>query len=248
MRKICRIFLLITFVFLSSESAAQDLDLNNYDASTFSNLTKATGQILGSGFYHTAAIHRFGGVDLGLKLMLGYIPEKNQLGPLEGTKAVLIPAFQANVGLFNRFEVGGRLFSFRLGDKNKEEVGLASALVKFSLLRGIGLPDITLFSAYSRITGITDFSLNAITVGCMVGKSIPVVTVYAGANYNMIKMDIDFAPNARYPSGLKKSYKENVPHFSFGVSLGLAPFTKMNIEYNIGEFQTATFGVMLSIF
>jgi len=64
----------------------------------------------------------------------------------------------------------------------------------------------------------------------------------------MIKMDIDFAPNARYPSGLKKSYKENVPHFSFGVSLGLAPFTKMNIEYNIGEFQTATFGVMLSIF
>lgn len=248
MRKIYAIFILITFIFLSSGAEAQDLDLNNYNSSTFSNFTKAAGQILGSGFYHTAEIHKFGGVDLGLKLMLGYISGKNQFGPLENTKAVLIPAFQANVGLLNRFEIGGRLFSFRLGDKNKEEVSLASGLVKFSVLHGIGLPDITLFSAYSRITGATDFSLDAVTIGGIIGKSIPVVTVYAGANYNIIKMDVNLAADARYPDGLTESYKENVPHFSFGMSLGLAPFTKMNIEYNIGEFQTATFGIVLSIF
>ncbi|KPK94314.1 hypothetical protein AMJ80_05495 [bacterium SM23_31] len=248
MRKIYSCLLLTTFIFLGSGAAAQDLNLNNYGAATFSNLTKAAGQILGSGLYHTAAIHRFGGVDLGLKSMLGYIPKKNQLGPLDGTKAVIIPVFQANVGLFGRFEVGGRLFSFRFGDENKEKVELTSGLVKFSVLRGIGLPDVTIFSAYSRITGISDFSLSAITVGGIVGKSIPVITVYAGANYNIIKMDVDLAPDAHYPEGFSESYKENVPHFAFGISLGLTPFTKMNVEYNIGEFQTATFGIVLSIF
>ena len=240
---------ILIFLLQSRSAAAQDLDLNKYDKSTFSNLTAVTGQILGSGLYHTASVHRFGGIDVGLKIMIGFIPDENRSGPLEDSNIVPMRAFQASVGLFKHLEIGGRVLSFRFGDDHEENVNLASGMIKYNLLSGLAFPDVTVYSAYSRLTGITDFSLNAVTIGGIVGKSIPVLTMYVGVNYNRVTMDIDLDPDPkRYVDGFKGSITENVTHFSFGVSLGLAPFTKINAEYNIGMAHSLSFGILFSIF
>jgi len=233
----------------SSGAGAQDLNLNGYDSSTFSNLAVITGRLLGSGFCHTAGIHRFGGFDIGVKTMVGFVPDDMQAGPLSGAAVVPIPALQVNVGLFNTIEAGGRLFSFNYGKKNREQVNLSSGIVKFNVLSGLGLPDVTLYSAYSRLSGITDFSLQTITAGGTAGFGIPLIYVYAGAQVNFVTMDVNLAADNRlYPAGFSEKYKAEVNHFTAGLSLGLAPFTQVNAEYNYGEFSTVTLGLIFSVF
>ena len=238
------------FVFIQTDKAfAQDLDLNSYTHTTFNNFSKINGQILTTGFYHSASVHRLGGIDLGLKMMIGYIPDENRFGPLNDNTTITVPAFQANVGLIKGFEAGVRYFSFSYGDENKEKVNLYSGMLKYNVLSGLAFPDITLFSAYTRLTGISDFTINAISLGGIIGKSLPLLTVYAGGNYSSVTMDIDIMPDSGlYPSGLSSSIRENITHFTLGIALGLAPFTKLNLEYNIGEIQSGSLGIVLSIF
>lgn len=241
---------LFSFVFIMTDKAfTQDLDLNSYEQTTFNNLSKINGQILTTGFYHSASVHRLGGVDLGLKMMIGYIPDENRLGPLNDNTTITVPALHANIGLIKGFEIGARYFSFSYGDENKENVNLYSGILKYNVLSGLAFPDITLISAYTRLTGMSDFTIEAVSLGGIIGKSLPLLTVYAGGNYSTVLMDIDIMPDsALYPSGLSSSIREYITHFTAGISLGLAPFTKLNLEYNIGEIQSASLGIVLSIF
>ena len=240
----------ICFLFLYRGNAAgQDLDLHNYSASTYNNFARLSGQLIGSGLYHTAGIHKFGGVDFGVKTMLGFIPKENRIGPLTGADIVPIPILQANIGLVKGFEAGGRFFKFKFGDRNAEEVTIASGVIKYNALKGLVFPDITFYSAYSRLTGVTDFSLNIYTIGGMLGKSLPLLTLYAGGNYNISRLNVKLSPIPRnYPDGYKRIISQNVFHYSVGMSLGLTPFTKVNAEFNVGKVKTITVGIILSIF
>lgn len=248
-KSILRIKILFIIVVLFTNAPAQNLDLNKFEESTFANFSIVTGQLLGSGFYHSAGVHGFGGVDFGVKMMIGLIPGENQTGPLRNGSVVTIPVLQANIGLTDKFDIGGRFFSFEFGDAVKESVNLYSGLVKYNALSGLTFPDITFYSGYTRLTGASDFSLSTISFGGIVGKSLPLLTVYAGANYNMISMDVDLDPDTDlYPTGLSKKVNESVSHLTFGISLGLAPFTKINAEYNIGKIKSISLGIVLSIF
>jgi hypothetical protein len=230
-------------------SPAQDLDLHLFPSSTYADFSRLTGQLVGSGFYHTAGIHSFPGVDFGVKAMFGFIPKENRTGPLKGANIMRIPMLQADVGLIHGFEIGGRLFKFKFGEKNAEDVMIASGLLKYNILKGLVFPDITVYSAYSRLTGINDFSLNICTIGGMIGKSLPLISVYAGGNYNFSRLDVRLVPKSGlYPAGYKKVISQNVAHYTTGVSLGLTPFTKVNAEFNMGTMKTITVGIILSIF
>jgi len=246
------LYIIATVLFFAADSEecrGQNLNLNDYNTDTFTKLTTVTGQILGSGYYHTGAIHRFGGFDVSIKSMIGIISDEYKNGPLDDTELIPLPAIQANVGLFDRFEIGGRLFSFKFGDKNKENINLTSGILKYKLLSGIGLPDIMSYAAFSRISGITDFSLKTVTLGAVIGYGVPFISVYAGVNYNIILMDVNLAPdNNLYPTGFNEEYTEKVGHFTAGTSLSIAPFTKINAEINIGKIKTATAGLVFSLF
>ncbi|MFC1561428.1 DUF6588 family protein [candidate division KSB1 bacterium] len=227
---------------------AQDLDLNKYESEAFSNLAVVTGRVLGSGFYHTGAIHEFGGFDVGVKAMIAYIADDYKIGPMSDTKMVSMPVFQANVGLFDKFEIGGRFFSFKYGNSSKEEVTLSSGVVKYNLLSGLGLPDITVISAFSRISGVTDFSLKTYSFGGVIGYGVPIVTFYAGGTYNIVKMDVELESGGLYPSRFSQSYTKYVNHWTAGLSLGVAPFAKLNAEFNLGEVNGVTAGLIFSVY
>ena len=247
MKRVCLITCLVFILF--QIAPAQDLNLNNYDSETFINLSRAMGHLLSSGLYHSASVHRFGGVDLGMKAMFGFIPDDNQTGPLGGVRTIFMPAFQANIGILGRFDVGGRVFNFDFGDDNKEKVRLTSGIIKFRLISGLLTPDITIFSSYSKISGISDISLKCFSIGGIIGQNLPVVSFYAGFNYNFTTMDVNLEPDLNYPVGFSKSYSVKEPQLTIGFAFGLVPFTKINLEYAMDEFnQSATFGVMVSIF
>lgn len=249
--KICRLLTLILLLSVYSvrNTAAQDLNLNSYARSTFEDFVETTGQILGSGIYHGGGIHGFGGFDFGIKTMVGFIPgEMRDNGPFSKTSRVPIPVFQANIGLFNSIEAGGRLFQFDFGESNKEEVKLVSGIVKLKIMGGPGLPKATVYSSYSRISGIADFSFNTITIGGIIGYEIPVISVYAGGNYNLASMKVSLQEdNGFYPAGLNETIRKRIPHFTLGISLGLAPFTKINAEYNQGKIKTVTIGFIFLV-
>jgi len=247
-----RLVFIIAFLYCLTSArycSSQDLNLNKYLSSTFSNIAILTGQVLGSGLYHSSKIHRFGGFDIGIKTMVGILPGEKQINAFDKTRRMLIPAFQANVGLFDRFEIGGRLFAFKFGEKNKEEVNLTSVIVKYNVFSGFGKPNIALFSSFSKISGISDFSLNAVTIGGVIGYNIPLISVYAGGNFNLIALKVSLdADNDLYPTGFFKNYYENVWHVTTGISLSIAPFTRINAEYNIGTINTVTLGLIFSVF
>ncbi len=103
--RITKYFLMIFLIGIlyAPKSFAQDIDLNRYDSSTFSTFAGIAGQILGSGFYHTSSIHN-GGLDIGVKTMVGIIPDDKKSGPFNDTRYMPLPVIQANVGILNKIE------------------------------------------------------------------------------------------------------------------------------------------------
>ncbi len=248
-RKKILTFVLCCFFLQSGNTYAQNLNLNEFQSTTFSDLAKVSGQVLGSGLFHRGGVHKFGSFDIGIKGMIGYIPGDLKAGALGSTKTLAIPTFQANVCIINNIEIGGRLFSFKYGNANKQDVNLASGIIKFKIIGGLGMPKISAFTAFSRLSGIEDFSLKTYTFGGIIGYSIPVISVYAGSSYNIVIMNVDLEPDyGFYPSGFSAKYTERVNHFTAGISLSIAPFTKVNVEYNIGEIQTVTAGLIFTLF
>lgn len=249
--KIVTTILVIVLCF-SLQTDAQDLNLNKYSSETFDELAEITGQVLGSGLYHTGSVHKFGGFDVGVKTMIGFLTDSEKVGPFYDTNIVPLPAIQANIGLFDHFEVGGRLVSYRFGTSSKEEINLVSGIVKYKVLGGIGLPDIASYAAWSRLSGITDFSLNTVTLGAVISYGIPFISAYAGANYNVSRLEVDLEPDNQYtqfyPNGFSEDYRKNMAHLTVGANMAIAPFTRLNAEYNIGKINTVTVGIVLSLF
>ncbi len=246
---ICSVLVFYIFILFPSYSRSQDLDLNNYDADTFSNLALVTGQVFGSGLYSTANSHSIGGFDAGVKTLIGFVPDSRQIGPLNNTNTFNIPVFHANTGVLGPFEVGIRLFSFRFGEKNREDVSHFTGILKYNVFEDGLTPAISLYSAYGRMSEISDFSLQTISIGAITGKSFLFIELYAGINVNNISMDVDLEPDGiRYISQFSRTYRKTVTHGTFGLSVTLAPFTNMVIDYNVGEIQTVTLGIFLSLF
>jgi len=239
-------FLVIIFLFCSI-SGAQNVDLNNYSSETFSNLTKALGTLLGNGLFHTAAVHTVGGFDVGVKSNMVLIAEKYRSGPLKDVKFIPLPLFQANFGLLENIEIGGRYMNIEFGDDIAKNISIYTGILKYGVFQTFGLPRIALSGAYSKIDGIDDFSFSTLTFSGVVSKGFLLVDFYGGVGYNIYILDAQFEQGGIYSSNFSKSYKESDLRYTLGVNLGLIPFTKVNIEYSSGYFKSITVGVLLSI-
>jgi len=241
--------LFILLVFKVNLIHSQDLNLNKYQEKSFNQFALITNQIFTSGFYHSAKAHEFGGADVGLKMIYGIIPNGKKSESFKNENLISIPSLQANIGLLKGLEIGGRYVSFDYGSENKEKVNLYSGIIKYNLINGLLFPDITIYSTYTRLNGVTVFKFDAISFGAIIGKSIPLISVYVGGNYSSSSMDIHLEPDRDlYPLGLNKSVRNTITHYALGLSVGLAPFTKLNLEYNKGEIQILSLGIILSIF
>ena len=118
-----------------------------------------------------------------------------------------------------------------------------------SILDGLALPAISVFTSFSRLSGIEDFSVNNFSLGAVIGKGLPILNVYGGAYYNYSIVDIELRPDGvLYPTGYSDKIKVNSGVLVGGLAVSLAPFTRLNAEYVLGEIQTFTLGLIFSLF
>ena len=221
--------------------------MNNYSSETFPVFTKALGTLLGTGLFHTGSVHASGGFDAGIKSNMIFISEENRTGPLSSIKFIPLPLFQANFGVLDNLELGGRYMNVEFGDDEPTTVSMYSGIVKYGVFQTFGLPKISLSGAYSTITGIDDFSFSALSFSGIVSKGFLLIDFYGGVSYNIYKMEAEFASGGLYDQDFSKSYKETDSRYTLGINLGLIPFTKVNLEYSSGFFRSITVGVLLSI-
>ncbi len=244
-----RIICLALLMFIPMGVNAQDLNLNKFQSSTFEGLAKITGQTLGAGIFHNAGTHGIGGFDAGVKIIGSIVPSGDKKGSLNDTRVVHLPVLQANIGLPGKFEIGARYFKYNFGTDNKEEVSLTSGILKYNILEGLAFPAISIFTSFSRMEGINDFTVNNFSIGALIGKGLPILNVYGGAYFNHSIVDIDLGPDSGlYPTGYSNKIKVNSGVLVGGLAVSVAPFTRLNAEYVLGEIQTFTLGLIFSLF
>ncbi|RKY85837.1 hypothetical protein DRQ09_06775 [candidate division KSB1 bacterium] len=247
----CKIFSLLSIVLILllciNISFAQKLDLNNYESDTFSIFTKALGTLLGNGLFHTAAVHSISGFDIGVKSIMIFIPDKDRRGPLGGVKYIPLPLFQADLGLHDNIEIGARYINIEFGDDVSKNVNIYTGIIKYGVFQTFGLPKISLVGAYSRLSGVDDFKMSTLTFSGVVSEGLPLITIYGGVSYNIYLMNASFKKGGLYTTDFSSTFKETDLRYTVGVSLGLIPFSKVNMEYSSGYFKSITIGILLSL-
>jgi len=244
-----RIILTMLIIVLPYGVYGQDLNLNKFQSSTFDGLAKITGQTMGAGIFHNAGTHDVGGFDAGAKIMVSIVPSGEKTGSLNDTRIVHLPVLQGNIGLPGDFEIGARYFKYNFGTDSKEEVSFTSGVLKYNILDGLTFPSISVFTSFSRLSGINDFSMNNFSFGAIIGKGLPIVNVYGGAYFNYSVMNIEISPTpGLYPTGYSDKIKVKSGVLVGGLAVNLAPFTRLNAEYVLGEIQTFTLGLVFSLF
>ncbi len=244
-----RVILVLLVVLVPAVLFAQDLDLNKYSKNSFNDLTNVLGRVLGTGLIHSGGVHGPGGFDVGIKAGGAVVPGDMKNNTLDDVNVILVPSIQATLGLPGKIEVSAKYFSYEFGEDPKETVSITTGIIKYNLVEGLVYPNLSIFTSYTRMSGISDFKVNNITLGAVAGKGLPLVSFYGGAYYNYTILSVDLPPDQNlYPGGFSEKIQENNVVIMAGFSVSLAPFSKINLEYNAGNISTVNLGLIFSIF
>ena len=177
---------------------------------------------------------------------------------------------QASVGLIKGLEVKAR-FLPKLKFEDSAEIGLFGAGIQYEFTKLLPadkvLPvAISAVIGYTSLTGEYDFtdtdiidgenqridaSINTWAFNAVVSTKIPVINFYGGIGYITGKSDTDILGTYRVQSGpfqttytdpfsISNSVNGVTANLGFKLKLG---FFRLNGEYNIAEFSTATLGI-----
>jgi len=165
---------------------------------------KFFGSVVGGGMYHTAEMHKVGGVDVGLRGVVASVPSDfDDLPIFVDTDNVGLAFLHGSIGLPANLELIGRFFYFPMGvdaqfsdfnefsDQLPPEnaldsrggVTLIGGGLKYGLLQKPLLPKIMVMGTYHALFVPDEFDFG--TVGTLSFKavasySIPLFTVFAG--------------------------------------------------------------------
>jgi hypothetical protein len=217
------------------------------------SIVKLFSSMVGSGFVHTASLHKVGGIDVGLRGVFVTVPEEFQdivkppqdlPDPLEDTGFVPFPFLHASLGLPANFEVTARFFSISIADEPGGNVTLLGGAVKYGLLKdNLALPAITLLAGYQTLMVPDEYAFGTVsTVSAkgFISKSFAIATIYGGGGLDRTMLTIEI------PGIIDKEYNVNYYSGTIGVTIDPLPLFKVNADFNFGELRTFSAGVGLS--
>ncbi|MBC7185474.1 MAG: hypothetical protein H5U38_00415 [Calditrichaeota bacterium] len=200
------------------------------------------------GTFHTADLHSILGLDVGVRGVAVFVPDKyKQLrgGPFEDVSFAGLPFVHASVGLPFRLEAMGRFFHFPLGEEpTRGGVTLAGVGLKFGLLQGPILPKVALMATYHAFFVPEEYSFGTVSTmsaKAVVSKGVPFVTFYSGIGVDRTSLDLDY-------NGITGSYSSTNVHGNVGLTIKPLPLLYANIDYMFAEeFSGFNVGVGVTI-
>ncbi len=262
------LMLLVFFLFASAK--AQDFSAetigNNYQMLAAMNATdefdqqvesivKLFSSLVGSGFVHTASLHKVGGLDVGVSGVFVAVPDEFKdvvpdnvptvKDPLTGADTVPYPFLHATLGLPANFEVMAKFGVFELTDTPNGKVTLIGGALKYGLLQGkAGLPSMVLLGGYQALFVPEDYAFGTVSTFSLKGyisTGFLIGTLYGGGGIERTGLTIDI------PGIITQDYKLTYPSGTVGFSFTLLPLLKVNADYNFGEYGNFTLGAALSV-
>ncbi|MFQ5674937.1 MAG: DUF6588 family protein [bacterium] len=220
-------------------------------------ILKYFSSLVGGGMFHTADLHDFGGVDIGLTGTLSTVPSKFEGLPVFSEENLVGLAFlNASIGLPGNFELIGRFFYLPVGSSVDQDavpvrsldsrggVTLIGGGLKYGLLQMPGVPKIMIMGTFHSLTVPDEFdfgNVSTISFKGVISHSFPLITLFVGAGIDITRLELDDA----FLNG--DSFTETLPNATVGARVQVLPLVHVNAAYNFSEFASFAFGAGLSI-
>ncbi len=212
--------------------------------------------LVGSGMYHTADLHSFAGVDLGVGSAIANVPDDLKSLPAFSEESLVgLPYLFASVGLIAHIELFGRFLYFPLGSgtepgalpprafDSRGNVSMVSAGVRYGLVQMVGLPKVMVSVAYSRLDVPTEFDFGDVSnwsLNLAASHSFLILTLYAGVglDHARFRLDEPFLDGARFST--------TEPHATVGARFTILPLVFVHGAYNFSDFPGFNLGLGVS--
>ena len=245
MRRLLVVVLAAGGVLASANLQAQNFNVGPKDVD---QVLKLFSSFSAGGTFHTADLHGILGLDVGVRGVAVFVPDKYQQlkgGPFEEVDFVGLPFVHASVGLPFRLEAMGRFFHFPLGeDPTRGGVTLAGVGLKYGLLQGPILPKVALMATYHAFFVPEEYSFGTVStmsLKAVISKGVPFITFYTGIGVDRTSLQLDY-------SGITGDYSSTNVHGNVGVTIKPLPLVYVNADYMFAqEFSGFNIGAGVTI-
>ncbi|RMD93207.1 MAG: hypothetical protein D6813_04510 [Calditrichaeota bacterium] len=258
-RKITSLIAILFILTMFSRSRAQYFQFDGMPQNQINKevevILKFFGSIVGGGMYDTADLHSFGGLDLGLRGVVGIVPDEFKQFPVFSQENLVGLAFlHGSLGLPGPFELFGRFFYFPLGSDrdlnasppraadSRGGVTLIGVGLKYGLLQLPLLPKVMVMGAYHALLVPDEFdfgTVSTVSFKGVVSQSFLLFTLYVGGgiDFTSLKLNDEFGGDRQ---------TESLPQATVGLQVRPLPLIHVNGSYNISEFPSFELGVGIS--
>ena len=234
----------------------------------------ALGTAINSGLYHTAKIHRIPGFDFGLRAMVVDVPTEGLTytsaletesstvfgakdsadpllpGGLDKTRVPFVVA-QVTIGLFMGTEINIRYLpeieiSDDIGKIDLTGFGLSHSIDQYMPVPLPLLPKLSV--GYMRQEfNVGDILTSTHTAfNIRLSKSVPLLTVYLGAQIESTDMDLTYTENITKTEVNVSLEGDNSFRYTGGLRLSIFPLIGINADYSAGEYNAVNIGLTFS--
>ncbi|MCK5737975.1 hypothetical protein KAH55_02290 [bacterium] len=219
-------------------------------------ILKTFGFQAGSGLYNSADLHSVLGIDINLHVTILNVndalktgwdgPVGTKDGPLGDESNIILPAFQAGIGLPINLDLFVRYYPTKIMKNpagGTEIIPMMGVGFKYGLIQSLLLPKVCLVGAYNRhlVPDSYDFSdVSTASIGLAASKSLPLLaTIYGGVGMDWTTISVDMAAETF-------DYQELMFRGLVGVKISLLPFISLYADYNFGELSAYSAGLGFS--
>jgi hypothetical protein len=221
------------------------------------------GFYAGGGLYHTADVHSLGGFDVGIRLVTMMVKDDQQPNlpfPAEATykydggvfrdiTLVPLPLIQASIGLPGNLEATGRIFTYPLGEGEKEgNITLIGVGLKYGLIQNMLLPRVAVTASYHYLNVPDEFDFGKVSSfsgALLASKDFVFIEIYGGVGIDYNKLEVDFQLPDPIGNVTKEYTKQNM-RYNLGLKLKPFPLLFIHADYNFGDVQGFNAGLGVS--
>jgi len=226
----------------------------------------ALGTAINSGLYHTAKIHRIPGFDFGIRAMVVSVPTEGltydpEIGPAGSStifgsdgidmKSVFFAVPQVTIGLFMGTEINLRILpeieiNDDIGKIDLMGFGISHSIDQYMPVPLPLLPQLSVGYMRQEFNVGDILSSTHTAFNIRLSKSVPLLTVYVGAQLESTDMDLSYTLAGTTTTVDVELEGKNGFRYTGGLRITVFPFVGFNVDYSAGEYNAINAGLTFS--
>jgi len=234
----------------------------------------ALGTAINSGLYHTAKIHGIPGFDFGIRAMVVSVPTEgltyeSTLGTETSTvfgelvsmdqslpggldiRTVFFAVPQVTIGLFMGTEINIRYLpeieiSEKIGSIDLTGFGISHSIDQYMPVPLPLLPQLSVGYMRQEFNVGDILSSTHTAFNIRLSKSVPLITVYVGAQIESTDMDLTYTLTGTETEVKVPLEGDNGFRYTGGLRVTVFPFVGVNVDYSAGEYNAINVGLTFS--